>query len=252
MPRWIAGLFVVVLLAFIGPLPARAESVTIATLDWPPYTSKSLPLGGATTAVVRDAFAKAGLGIKVEYLPWKRAIETAKDDAGVVAYYPGYHCHHVKGFVPSHPIGDGPLGFAENVDHPVVWKSLANLIKQKTTIGTVLGYANTKAFDADVRSGQIRAIPAPNDLTNLRKLARDRIDLAVIDKLVMSYLLATEPSLKGDAKILKFNSQPLAEKTLFICFNDTKAGHALRDRFNRGLATINVEQVVKSYFAEQF
>jgi polar amino acid transport system substrate-binding protein len=239
-------------LALAGPLRVKADSVTVTTLEWPPYTSAELPLGGATTEVVRQAFAAAGLDIEVEILPWKRAISVAKDDPDAVAYYPGYHCHHVEGFVPSDPVGNGPLGFAENVNSPVTWTSVDDLGEQKLKIGTVLGYANTDEFDQKAGTGWIKAIPAPDDVTNLRKLVRQRIDLAVIDKLVLSYLLATEPTLKGDANLLRFNSQTLAEKTLYLCFTDDGKGRALRDRFNGGLAKINVEQIVDRYFAEQF
>lgn len=241
-----------ILLASLAPISAWSETVTVATLNWPPYTSADLPLGGATTEVVRQAFAKAGIQTRVSYLPWKRAIESAKDDAGVVAYYPGYHCHHVPGFVTSDPIGNGPLGFAEKVSHPVTWTSIADLVGQKLKIGTVLGYANTDEFDATVKAGLLHTVPAPDDATNLRKLAYGRIDVAVIDKLVMSYLLATNPSLKGDDKVLEFNSRPLAKKTLYICFNDTKNGRALRDRFDKGLAQVDVADIVDRYFKEQF
>ncbi len=231
---------------------ANAEPLGISTLEWPPYTSQSLPRGGVTTALVQAAFAAAGMDVDVTYLPWKRAISTAKNDAGVVAYFPGYHCRHVNGFTASDPIGNGPLGFAENVNTPITWESIDDLGERKLKIGTVLGYANTEEFDEKAGTGWIRAIPANNDVINLRKLMLERIDLAVIDKLVMSYLLATEPTLKEGADKLAFNSRVLAEKTLYLCFLDDENGRALRDRFNAGLATIDVQKIVDAYFKEEF
>lgn len=232
--------------------PALAESVAVNTLEWPPYTSAELPKGGATTDIIRQAFAAVGIEASVNYLPWKRAISQAKDDASVAAYYPGYHCRHVDGFIASDPIGNGPLGFAENVNAPVSWESIDDIGKQKLKVGTVLGYANTDEFDEKAGTGWIRSIPAPDDLTNLRKLVRQRIDMAVIDKLVLSYILATEPSLADDADSLQFNGQPLENKTLFLCFNDDEAGRALRDTFNSGLAKIDIEKSVDDYFDNQF
>lgn len=229
-----------------------ADTVVVTTLEWPPYTSLELPKGGATTEVVRQAFSAAGLDTDVRVLPWKRAISDAKNDDGVAAYFPGYHCRHVDGFVPSNPIGNGPLGFAENINAPAEWTSIDDIGEQKLRVGTVLGYANTDEFDEKAGTGWVKAIPAPDDTTNLRKLVLQRIDIAVIDKLVMSYLLATEPSLDGAKDVLRFNSKTLAEKTLFLCFNDTDNGRALRDQFNAGLAKIDVENVVDRYFAEEF
>jgi polar amino acid transport system substrate-binding protein len=241
-----------VLSGLISSAAADAEPLVLSTLDWPPYTSEALPRGGATTAVVDAALEAIGYDSDVRFLPWKRAIAMAKDDEKVVAYFPGYHCRHVDGFTASEPIGNGPLGFAEHVDARVSWESIDEIGERKLAVGTVLGYANTDEFDEKAGTGWIRAIPAPDDLTNLRKLLRQRIDLAVIDKFVLSYLLATEPSLKADADQLAFNDKPLEEKTLHLCFNDDEKGRALRDRFNEGLAQVDIEDIVDRYFADEF
>ena len=249
----VGGLFkCLCVLGSISAGTAYAEDLTVTTLEWPPYTSEVLPKGGATTEVVRQAFAAAETEIDVAILPWKRAISMAKDDDSAVAYFPGYHCRHVDGFVASDPIGNGPLGFAENVNAPVNWQDVDDIGEQKLKVGTVLGYANTDEFDEKAGTGWIRAIPAPDDVTNLRKLARQRIDVAVIDKLVLSYLLATESSLEGLADTLVFNERPLEDKTLFLCFNDDEAGRALRDKFNAGLAKIDVDVIVEGYFENEF
>ncbi len=248
-------LYVVVAVALIGGVtvpPVMAEGVTVNTLEWPPYTSAELPKGGATTNVVVQAFAAVGMDASVNFLPWKRAISIAKDDLSVAAYFPGYHCRHVDGFVASDPIGNGPLGFVENVNAAVSWADIDDIGEQKLKVGTVLGYANTDEFDEKAGTGWIRSIPAPDDLTNLRKLARQRIDIAVIDKLVLSYILATEQSLADDADSLRFNAKPLEEKTLYLCFTDDEKGRALRDAFNAGLAMVDVEKSVDEYFEKEF
>ncbi len=67
----------------------------------------------------------------------------------------------------------------------MTWKDLADIGDQKLKIGTVLGYANTDEFDAKVGTGWIHAIPSNDDVTNLKKLVRKRIDAVVIDKLVL-------------------------------------------------------------------
>lgn len=243
------------LLAVIGPLGATSavgENLAVSTLDWPPYTSPALPAGGAVTQIVTDAFAAVDIDATVLTLPWKRAISRAKDDVSVVAYFPGYHCRHVEGFVPSEPIGFGSLGLVENVEAPITWRSIDDLGEQQLQIGTVLGYANTDEFDEKAGTGWLKVVPAADDLTTLRKLLRKRIDAAVIDKLVLSYLLATESSIAEGQTALAFDERPLDEKTLYLCFNDTPDGHALRARFNEGLAQIDVEATIERYFLEQF
>lgn len=228
------------------------QNVNVATLDWPPYTGSDLPKSGATSEVVRQAFNAVGVSTEINFLPWKRAIAAAQSDTDIIAYYPGYHCRHVDGFVASAPIGQGPLGLAENVKSPVQWESLDDLGKQKLKIGTVLGYANTDEFDKKAGTGWIRAFPAPDDLTNLKKLEKRRIDAVVIDKLVLAYLLATEPEMSANAASIRFNPKPLEDKTLYLCFNDDEAGRNLRDLFNEGLAQIDVNQIVDGYFQNEF
>ncbi|MDX1402259.1 MAG: transporter substrate-binding domain-containing protein [Kiloniellales bacterium] len=246
---------VAVIFALILAAPASAQEKTahISTLDWPPYTGGDLPHGGATTQVVRAAFEQAGYKIAVEYRPWKRAIDMAlKGTEDVIAYYPGYHCRHREGFVSSEPIGSGPLGFAEHADVPIVWDSVDSLGEKQYKIGTVLGYANTDEFDKKAGTGWIIAIPSNDDITNLKKLARKRIDAAVIDKFVLEYLKATEPSLKKSRDNLRFNARPLEDKTLYLCFRDDEAGQAMLKEFNEGLKAVNPDDIADEYFATAF
>ncbi|MEJ1996454.1 MAG: ABC transporter substrate-binding protein [Limibacillus sp.] len=246
-------------LAFAAALLSAATfasadgKVTLSTLDWPPYTGSDLPSGGATTEVVRAAFDKIDMEIAVEYRPWKRAIDIALKGTGeVIAYYPGYHCRHRDGFVASEPIGSGPLGFAEHADAPITWDTVDSLGEQQLKIGTVLGYANTDELDKKVGTGWVIAIPSNDDLTNLKKLARKRIDAVVIDKFVLEYLKATEPSLRGYRTKLQFNERPLEDKTLYLCFRDDEAGRAMLERFNNGLKQIDPDRVAEDYFANSF
>ena len=248
--RGILGLAVLLLLGAGAAGTAAAEDrvARIATLEWPPYTGQGLREGGATTKVIRTAFAAAGYEVEVVYETWPIAIETArKGIGGVVAYYPGYHCRHREGFVASDPVGRSPLGFAEHVDSPLVWQSLDDIGDRKLKIGTVRGYTNTDEFDAKVGMGWIRAIPSDNDAENLDKLLRRRIDAAVVDKHVLAFLARTDDRLKGGLESLRFNDKPLEEKTFHLCFRDDPEAVRLMRAFNEGLASVAVDSMVESY-----
>ncbi len=116
----------------------------------------------------------------------------------------------------------------------------------------MLGYANTDEFDAKVGTGWIRAITANDDVSNLKKLLRKRIDAAVIDKLVLEYLKATEESRMTGANKLRFDEKPLEDKTLYLCFRDGEEGRSLMAIFNAGLAQIDDDTIVERYFATVF
>jgi polar amino acid transport system substrate-binding protein len=245
----IAGVLAVVVSPLVQPTKAQDKRIVVATLEWPPYTSAELPKGGATTAVVQAAFEQMGYEVEVRYWPWKRAIAKARAGADeVVAYFPGYHCNHEPGFIASDSMGDGPLGFAEHADGEFVWTNLDELNRYR--IGTVVGYANTEAFDERAADGEIQVITSADDRTNLLKLIKQQIHAAVIDRFVLEYLKRTDPEIRESADQLRFDTVELESKQLFLGFRDDAVGQAIRDQFNEGRIDINA--VVDSYFATSF
>lgn len=254
------GLVAVVGIHFLVAVPSDAAAeearesdpaVHIATLNWPPYTGRNLPRGGAASAVVRAAFAEVDRRVRIRYWPWNRAIAKAKSGTKqIVGYFPGYHCHHDENsdFIASQPMGTAPLGFAEHVNADYSWRTLDDLSRLR--IGTVVGYANTKAFDERVENGEIRVITSNDDATNLSKLVKKQVDYAAIDKYVMKYLLKTDPDLRKNRDVLKFDEHELEIKKLYICFRDDSQGRKMRAIFNRGLDRIEAHSMLKSYISE--
>lgn len=230
----------------VGSASAADKAVKLTSLDWPPYTSPSLPDQGASALVAKKAFAAEGYELVVEFFPWKRAVALGKSDPAYAGYFPEYYAQEIEAdFVFSDSMGDSPLGFAEHAEAPVTWSSLADL--KGIRIGTVSGYVNTAEFDAAVASKELDADAAPSDDKNIQKLAAQRIRLAVIDQNVMNYLLGNQfPEHKGT---IQFNSKPLEIKKLHICFSKTDEGKRLAAIFNEGLKKIDTTQIVQDYLA---
>jgi len=247
-------MLIVYLCVFAGGIgkQAQANDISVTTLEWPPYTSSELPSGGATTALLMHVFNLTDVDATILTVPWKRALSMAKNKPAIDGYFPGYHCEHEEGFLRSDPVGLGPLGFAEHIEAELTWRTMSDLENQNLKIGTVSGYANTVEFDASVSSGKIRTIAAKDDLTNLKKLVRQRLDAVVIDQLVMSYLVATEESMKGVSDKLKFDETPLEEKKLFLCLTENDQNRELLEQFNSALSAINIKEFTKNYFDTRF
>merc|ERR1711879_299286 len=68
---------IVFLVSSACPVPAQ-ESLVLTNGDWPPYFSPQFKYGGFGSRIVTEAFAQAGIDVHYEYLPWKRAYESAK------------------------------------------------------------------------------------------------------------------------------------------------------------------------------
>lgn len=218
--------------------PALAADLHLTTLEWPPYSGAGLTDMGASVAVARAAAEASGDALKVEVLPWQRAVQTGLEQPGYVGYFPEYHSAELEATCAfSDSLGDSPLGLVERAAEPVAWQTLDDL--KPHVIGTVQGYVNTADFDAMAASGALKVEPVVDDLTNLRKVGGGRIPAAVIDRNVMAYLLKHEASLADAAGVLQFNGRLLENKTLHVCFRKDADGLAARDRFNAGLAKID-------------
>ncbi len=210
---------------------AAAEAVKLTTLEWPPYVNADG--SGTSTDRVVDIMRSAGVEATAQVFPWNRAVKLAQSDPAWLGVYPEYYseaddadkggerCLYSKSF------GVSPVGFVQRVDAPISWSDHSDLTS--LTIGVVSGYLNEERFDAMVASGEIKTEEVTADDANLKKVAAGRIDAAVIDRMVMEQLLKDMPNLAGQ---LEFNSVTLAEHGLHICFENSDAGRALRDRFN--------------------
>lgn len=229
----------------LGTGIARAETVTLTTLDWCPYTCATLPENGLSTVIVTSAFKAAGIDVKVEFLPWQRAVQTAESDPKVAGYYPEYAGSFDK-FTLSAPLGDSPLGLVVPAGKTIADVGVPALAKLK--LGVVSGYVNTEALDKAIADKTLVVEPVKDDLTNLRKVAAGRIDAAVIDEYVMRYELSSNKELAGDRAKLAFNPTVLENKTLHIAFAKTPLGEKMKAAFDGGLKKIDVKAIQAAYF----
>jgi polar amino acid transport system substrate-binding protein len=53
----------------INPVAAR-ESISLATLEWPPYTGTNLVNNGFSAEIVDAAFEAVGVKTQTTFLPW--------------------------------------------------------------------------------------------------------------------------------------------------------------------------------------
>jgi polar amino acid transport system substrate-binding protein len=224
-------------------LPPNAKTIRLTSLEWPPYSGEALKQRGATTAVVRAALAAMGYKLEVQYYPWSRAVALVRMPSEFIGYFPEYSSPKIEqDFLLSAPIGSGPLGFAQLLEHPIQWKTLDDL--QALRVGVVKDYVNAEEFDRRIADGRQPVDMARDDTQNLIKLASGRIPLAVIDQRVFEYLSRNEPSVAKIRHKLDFNLNLLDEKQLYICFRRSPEGERVRNIINAGLKKIDVNRVM--------
>ncbi|MFW5487038.1 MAG: substrate-binding periplasmic protein [Desulfovibrio sp.] len=223
-----------------------AGHVALASLEWVPYTGARLPEKGSSSLVVSKAFEAAGYSASIKFFPWKRVVRMSVQ-GHVDGYFPVYFSlQRSKIFIFSNQIGLSPIGFIEPVGHHVDWKTLDDL--KGLRIGVVDGFVNTAEFDAMVASGELNVDSSMEDITNIKKLALGRLDLAVIDKRVFTFLMQSEPSLREFKDKVVFNDKLLELKGLYVCFLRTEKGRRLVKVFNEGLGKLDWQSVQEEYF----
>lgn len=220
----------------IVPAAARAaDAVVLATLEWPPYTTTSASDLGISASRVTAAFAAEGITVRYVFLPWNRAIDTARH-SGADGYFPEYLRPPSPLWVTSNEIGNGPLYFVERKDRPIPWSSLDDL--RDRLIGVISGYVNTPEIDRRLADGRLHGDISLTDAQNLRKLADRRIDLAIIDRNVFDFLVR-KLEFREIAPSLRLQARPLEDKGLYINFRNDARGRRFCDALNRGLVKID-------------
>lgn len=224
-------------------LPTLAgETWRITSLDWQPFSGKTLPEGGAGIAVLRAALKAEGIELEVDYFPWTRALVTARNPK-YVGVYPIWPEDVPEGFTGSAVLFKSPVGFVEPKDKPLQWKTLDDL--KGKTIGTVQDYGNTPEFMKLIRNGTIRTEVVVNDLTNIKKVAAGRIDGAFIDLNNLDYLL------KHDAKAISHsvqaNSKTVGTKDLLLAINNAFQNRNAISILSSGISKIDAEKIVEDY-----
>lgn len=224
-----------------GVRTAAAETFRMTSLEWPPYSGAQLEGQGLSVRVARAAFEAMGHDLEVTFFPWQRAVQTGLG-SGYVGYFPEYFDQDLadERCAFSEPMGSGPLGLVESTETPIEWQDLADL--RGLTIGTVAGYVNTKAFDTAVAEGRLTVDPANDDMTNVRKVAAGRLDAAVIDANVLTWLLTWNSDLQSDVRM---DDRLLEDKALFVCFQKTEVADRVRAIFNQGLDRIDIKALMR-------
>lgn len=237
------GYSILLSLLLLFPLQLLANTIRLTTLEWPPYTSQSLPDGGLTGHIVKKAFAEAGLKVEFDFYPWQRAIMLAADPTQP---YSGYFPEYLSDRFPSlwrnsTSVGASILGLAQLSGPLIPWQQLEDLSPYR--IGVVAGYVNTSEFDQLMAIKRLQTFAVYGDHLNLRKLQRDRLDLAVIDRDVFYWLLQHDGKL--DSTGLQFHPKILEHKSLHIMFRPDQQD--LKERLELAIARLDIMRLIEDY-----
>ena len=222
---------------------AQDKTLELAATEWPPFYGKDLENGGFVTEIIDAAFARAGYAINIKFLPWKRALEETKSGKFDGLFTVWYRDERKEFFVFSRPLPANEVGFYRQAGSEISYTGYDDL--KPYTIGVVRGYANPPGFDeAGLKIHEVK-----DDETNLRLLAKGRVDLVLTDKLVGRHIINT--TLAGAGADFEWLEPPLKVETQHLVFSKKAENHeAVAESFDTALQEIRADGTLAAIMAK--
>ncbi|QIR14409.1 substrate-binding periplasmic protein [Shewanella aestuarii] len=220
----------------------RAETLTLTTLEWPPFTGEQLAGKGIITQIIRRSLNSQGHELTSQILPWNRAVRMVITGKST-GYYPEYKLES-DNYIFSDPIGESPIGIVERKSNPIKWQQVSDL--NPYTMGVISGYVNTDEIDLMIKDGRQKFDVANHEKQSILKLAAKRVDLIIIDLNVYQYL-KNDPDIAKVIDLLQVNDKVIANKSLHIAFENSPEGDKWNNIVNQGLKQLQVQQIIDAY-----
>lgn len=247
--RWVSVICLMLMPNLIMVTPralaqAPPKVVRLTGIDWGPYEGQGLPNNGLATEIVTTAFNRVGYRVELTYMPWARVLkelEFGRYDGTVSAYKTANRQHK---FSFSNAFLTSAVVFYKRVEKPIVWSKLTDL--KPWSIGVVRGYANSQAFD---NANYLTKDLANSNLSNLKKLVANHVDLVVIDRFVARHLL--QNTLMANIHDVVPIEPVLMHRTIHTMFSKSVVGYQQKmTDFNRGLALITEDKTLQKLLSK--
>lgn len=224
-------------LCISGAATAQPAPLRIATGELPPYATAGRPDQGVALQIVRRAFELGGHRVSYHFLPWSRAQQETKAGLWDASAYWGASDQRRRDFLLSDTVLVEQWVMVHRRELDFDWQQLEDL--KPWRVGVIRDYTYTPAFWKLVNQGELRADATPDDLTGLRKLLLDRIDVLPIELNVACDLLAKHFSAAQAAQLAAHPRRLTDSFTTHLLLPPRAArSPALLSDFNRGLALL--------------
>ncbi len=212
-----------------------ARDVVLASDPWQPHYGPDLVNQGYIVEVAREAFARAGHKLKVEFVPWGRAYKLSKRGVydGLLGAF--YTPERTEIFQYTQPIGQSRINLFWNKEDEFQFNRLSELKGLK--IGIVKGY---HYFDEFNQADYLIKMETYHSAENVDLLLKDRIDMLIGAEEVVDYVLRSRfPESVNRVASLDI---PLKVNELYIPISKSVADYQeLVEGFNKALAEMKLD-----------
>jgi len=245
-----AGLLGLLALMLIPYSLASSTYVTIATTEYPPYTSQFLVKNGYVNHIISSAFRQENIDVRYVFVPWSRALQETQDGTFDAVSYGAHQEDRNKNFFYSELlIKENIFLFGLKNKVPKTWSSLSELVHFR--VGVTRGYSYNKAFWAFVEIVKHQPSIVNTDLQNFKMLMLQRIDLFPMEEFAARHLLNHHFSIE-QVRNIQMLLPPIRESSMHLLISKANPkAKQLLETFNRGLATLKASGEL-STFEQQF
>ncbi|WP_028863815.1 substrate-binding periplasmic protein [Psychromonas aquimarina] len=246
MKRILCTLQLVTFMFFSCFATLNAKELSMVTVDWAPFYGSEMPDNGVITVIVKAAFQRSSIDSSVKFIPWKRALKEVENGISDVLMGAYYTNERNRTYLYSDPIYDIRVGLVAlkslGLEH---YTKLQDLIPY--TIGVSRGWANSEEFD---QADYLNKKGATNQILNVRKLFKKRIDMISISFDVFRYEVAAMSTHTLDEIV--FIQPPLQVSAIHLMISRQNPDkEKIIDAFNLGLAAIKqdgtYDKILKEY-----
>lgn len=237
------------LLALSFAAYTSAETVRLATVDWPPFFGKNLPKGGFVTEIARQALSRNGYTMDLVFVPWKRAMYSAQkgDHHGLFGCWVN---EEVKTLfdISQEIMARGDAHFLALKDSIGADLRPESLIGKR--IGIVRGYAVSETLESLFNSGQVVRIEV-NRIKQLLDMIQwpDRIDLILENALVAEHVFQLHyPQRPYNLKVV---GKDYVDGGLYICWSKNNPQTSIyRHQFDKAIVDMRKDGSLKRIYTE--
>ncbi len=204
--------FTVCLFLMAAPPDAQSEEgIVFAGPDYPPYLFGDMGgaiAGGIALEIVTKIFNELGFSVKTQIVPWSRAVGMAERGQSDLLF-PARASDSGSAFLLfTEPVyySKGLVFYALDQTPDFRWRSLRDFSKK--TIGFWRKHSPGDAFEAAVKTYDIRVIRLNEDAAIFKLINFQRIDFAILDARHGHSLLDLDAGWK---KTIKASAKPVYE-----------------------------------------
>lgn len=216
---------------------AQAEPVSLVSgEDYAPYADSKLPEGGMTTDLVRKAFAEMKLEVKVDWQPWARGYEEARNGQFAGTYPYIKTAEREKDFLYSAAIISlQERAFTRSGNKKFDFENVASLIG--TTICLPLGWAPTPKLAEMIKTEKIKTSSPTDFPACVKMVAMNRADYFITDETLG--LAALKASGTPPGSVVMADGPALSDNSLYLIASKSLPGSKdILATFNKGLEAL--------------